>query len=111
MLLKVKWPVQYQDYKDEAEELAVLVADNKIAELSGIDGQVMADVIVQLDQVDYPVELTGMPKDQIEYYIDGPLGDIDGFFDPTDPTGKQKKLICPHCGKNVHEKPDEGDQS
>jgi DNA modification methylase len=65
--------VQYQNYKSNEEELAVLVADNKIAELSEIDGQVMADVIVELDQVDYPLELTALSDIEIRDYVTGPL--------------------------------------
>jgi len=30
-------PVDYQDFADENEELAVLVADNRLAELSTLD--------------------------------------------------------------------------
>lgn len=67
-----KYPVTYQNFKSESEELAVLVADNKIAELSEVDGSLMGDIIVELDQVNYPLELTALSPAEIEDYVVGP---------------------------------------
>lgn len=66
------YPVVYQDFKSESEELAVLVADNKICELSETDGAKLGDIIVELDQVDYPLELTALSEEDIKYYVEGP---------------------------------------
>lgn len=72
-LLKLKKvPVDYQDFASDAEELAVLVADNKIAEFSEIDGLKMADILVELDQVNYDLDLTALESAEIEDYIIGP---------------------------------------
>ena len=105
-----QYPVVYQDFKSEAEELAVLVADNKIAELAETDGLKMADIIVELDQVDYPLELTALSPQEIEEYVVGPIEP-----DPQDdviPEPPKKaitktgdlyilggKVKCPKCGK------------
>jgi len=67
-----KFPVVYQDFKSESEELAVLVADNKIAELAETDGSKMGDIIVELDQVNYPMELTALSTEEVKYYVEGP---------------------------------------
>lgn len=71
--LKLKTvPVDYQDFANEAEEWAVLTADNNVQEFSDIDGQLMADGLVMLNEVDYPVELTALLEEQVENYIIGP---------------------------------------
>lgn len=84
ILLGIDFPVEYQDYDSEAHEVAVMISDNKIAELSEVIGQVMADRLVELDQVDYPIELTGMNEVEIRDCIDGPLGfeGIEGIDPP-----------------------------
>lgn len=53
-------PVEYQTYASEAEELADLAADNRLAELSVIDDAALGgllDLIVE----DVPLELAGYP--------------------------------------------------
>lgn len=65
-------PVDYQPFHDEAEEYAVLVADNVISELAETDGQKMTDILRGLDQFDYDLSLTGLDPAEIEEYILGP---------------------------------------
>ena len=85
LLLKMPtYPVVFQDYASEAEELAVLVADNKIAELSETNGSMVGDIIVELDQQDYPLVLTALNESQIQYYVEGPLEPYDPDKDWTD---------------------------
>lgn len=57
-------PVDYQDYKSEDEELADLVADNRLAELSEIDNKMLADVFAGLQDID--VSLTGYTRDEVD---------------------------------------------
>ena len=67
-------PVDYQDFSSDAEEKAVLIADNKIQELAEIDSQKMDDILAELKAVDYPLELTAIdaedlePADATEYF-------------------------------------------
>jgi DNA modification methylase len=58
-LLQVeKVPVDYQDFANEAEEYAHLVADNRIAELAEIDEKELAGLLKELDgKID--LDLTG----------------------------------------------------
>lgn len=42
-------PVDYQDYTSEAEELADLTADNRIAELATTDNKLLAEVFADID--------------------------------------------------------------
>jgi len=69
-----KYPVVYQDFKDQSEELAVLVADNHVAELAEIDGRLLGDIFVELDQSNYPLELTAYSPEEIRDYVEGPTG-------------------------------------
>ena len=52
-------PVDYQDYADEAAELVDLVADNRLAELSYMDSNLLDDVLEQIRYEDIDFELTG----------------------------------------------------
>ena len=54
-----QYPVDYQDYKDEASEYADMVADNKIAELANHDDVMMVDELKELPEFDY--DLLGIP--------------------------------------------------
>lgn len=70
--LKNKWsqvPVDYQNYSNEAEEWADLVADNRIAELSTIDEEKLIDMIQQMDTDTVPIELTRYSEEDLEELI------------------------------------------
>ena len=85
-----KYPVVYQAFKNESEELAVLVSDNRIAELAETDRNNMGEVILYLDEQNYPLELTGLNAEEIRSFIDTP---------PFIPEQKETKPIkCPSCG-------------
>jgi hypothetical protein len=84
-------PVDYQDFASEAEEMAVLVADNVVQEFGEIDGLKMADILCDLDQADYSLELTALDPDQIKRYIEGPTS-------TPKPESKENKHECPKCG-------------
>lgn len=89
-------PVDYQDFANDAEEWAVLVSDNIVQEFSKFDGQIMADGLVMLDQLNFPVgELTALDKVQIEAFIEGPT------YIPDEPEydgDLETKNKCPKCG-------------
>ncbi len=59
-------PVDYQDFKSEAEELAVLIADNKIQELAETDTSKMADIVHELEAADYDLTLAAVDFDELE---------------------------------------------
>lgn len=52
-------PVDLQDYKNDAEEWADMIADNRIAELSEIDQEELMQLVVDLDTLDYDTGLLG----------------------------------------------------
>lgn len=61
-----KVPVDYQEYESEAEEWADLIADNRIAELSQMDNEMLKDLLEELDTGEIDMELTGFSLDEIE---------------------------------------------
>ncbi len=89
LLLCKTVPVDYQDFESEAEEWAVLVADIAVQELAEIDGQTMADILVNLDQLNYPLELTALSPEAIVDYVEGPTGPSEG---------DAAEIECPKCG-------------
>ena len=62
-------PVDYQNYTNDAEEYADLVADNRIAELAEIDNKLLADIFADIDTGEIPMELTGFTEDEVENLI------------------------------------------
>jgi len=58
-----KAPVEYQDYENEAAELADLVADNKIAELAFFNDEILEDIMAE----NVSIEMMGI---DINDYLD-----------------------------------------
>ena len=55
-------PVDYQDYETEAAEIADMLADNKIAELSEIDSEIELFHKQELIEADFDLELAGFDE-------------------------------------------------
>lgn len=62
-------PVDYQDYENEAEEWADLIADNRIAELSNMNEDLLADLLGEINELDFDILLTGMEYADIDSLI------------------------------------------
>ncbi len=77
-------PVDYQNYANEAEEWADLIADNRLSELSEIDNVKIADLVVELDNGEVPLELTGYTNDNIENLLSAISGEGDAEADGLD---------------------------
>lgn len=56
-------PVDYQGYASEAEELADLTADNRIAELAATDNRMLADLFADIDTGEIPFMLSGYTEE------------------------------------------------
>ena len=59
-------PVDYQDYANEKEELADMIADNRIAELAEPDRTMLRELAEQLDDGAFDMDLTGFDHDALE---------------------------------------------
>ena len=59
-------PVDYQFYETDEQEKADLLADNKIAELSVMDEEILSDILSDLKETDLEMILTGYSDAEIE---------------------------------------------
>ena len=62
-------PVDFQQYKSMDEELADLLADNKIAELAEIDSKMLADVFRDIDPDAIDIDITGYSEEEYNELI------------------------------------------
>jgi len=94
-------PVNYQDYDNEAEEWADLIADNKIASLAEWDFKGLTEIMVELDTGDFDMTMTGFDQKAMEdlmTYSPQENNDLD-VQSSSEPRDKQPKRIeCPICG-------------
>lgn len=59
-------PVDYQDYDSDAAETADMLSDNRIAELAEPDLPALKDILTELDDVAFDLDLTGFDGDALE---------------------------------------------
>lgn len=76
-LLNCPVPVDFQDYATEAEELADLLADNRIAEMAEMDNAMLAELFAELDESDFAVDLSGYTEDFMADLVDVIDGDLE----------------------------------
>ena len=112
-LLGCPVPVDFQDYPSEAEELADLLADNRIAELAELDKAALAEIFQDIDAASIDASLsgyTGAEIDQILQAVSDSLSedDFESFFEDADEDGSGTKeepekltVKCPHCGELI----------
>lgn len=88
-------PVNFQDYRDEAEEYADAIADNAIAAWSQLDVAGIGSDIVDLPSFD--VELLGLkdPVAGLDINFEPGTEDEQGKLDEKSPLVTQ----CPNCGE------------
>lgn len=64
-------PVDYQDYASNEEELADLMADNRLAELSDNDDLILSELIQEVKDADPDMlEMTGYTEDDLQAILD-----------------------------------------
>ena len=64
-------PVDYQNYADDAEEWADLVADNRIAEFAEFDQKLLAELLTEVSVSDISFMLTGYTEDEYNDLVMG----------------------------------------
>ena len=77
VLLGCPVPVDFQDYPSEAEELADLLADNRIAELAEMDEKMLAEVFAVIDGSDLSADIAGYTEDAVMALVDAIDGDLE----------------------------------
>ena len=61
-------PVEYQNFQDEEEEMAALLADNKLAELAEIDVEKLTEIFKDYEFED--LSLTGYSQEEFDELVD-----------------------------------------
>ena len=90
-------PVEYQHYASEAEELADLTADNRLAELAETDRAMLAEVFAHIDTGEIDFSQSGYNEEEYEALttalseaIDKELNDPDVVIEPpAEPVSKR----------------------
>lgn len=95
------YPIVFQNYASPEIERLILMNDNKIAEFAEVDGQIMANTLVELDAANVDLELTCLNTIEQRSYIEGityePLEDGNKIdLSKLDPL----LVACPKCGNN-----------
>ena len=79
MLLNVQnVPVDVQEFTSDADEYAHLVADNRIAELSGLSDDKLSELLSGLSDQGYDMELTGFGDDEVSKLLELKQEDVEG---------------------------------
>jgi ParB-like chromosome segregation protein Spo0J len=96
MLLKCEEvPIDLQDYKDEASELADMIADNRIAELAEADQDALKGLLLDETFNDFDIELTGFSSESLS--LDHKELESPEDFKEFD-ENLETNHTCPKCG-------------
>lgn len=79
-------PVVYQEFNNEAAEYSFLISDNKVAELSETDNELLNDLLIELGP-ELDIDATGLDASDLEKCAD------DELKEPA-----KAPRSCPHCG-------------
>lgn len=97
-------PVDEQEYANEAEEYADMVADNKIAEMSHLDIGLINPMLAFFKDNDYDVELSGYSSIEARSILDGWVPDK-AKLDNVEGTDEEAPArIAVSCGKDDQKK-------
>lgn len=88
-----KVPVEYQNYASEAEEMADLMADNRLSELSDMNNTKLAELLADFDTGELPIELTGYTETDMEGILDAIAGAEDA--EPNDQDNEVEQPCSP----------------
>lgn len=63
-------PIDEQDYTSEHDEIADLIADNRISELSEMDQTMVASLMQELDKADFDLSLTAFTENELGAFLE-----------------------------------------
>jgi DNA modification methylase len=88
-------PVDVQEYESEAAEWADMIADNRIAELAEIERSTLKDLLQDMDDGEFDMDLTGFLEDELAEMMSEFAVETEGLTDedavpevPEEPTTK-----------------------
>ena len=89
-------PTIQLSHLSEAQKKAYILADNRIAENSDWNDELLSLELEELQEMDFSIDLTGFDKSDFIVPDFEPVGeDEQGKLDELEP----KWIDCPHCGK------------
>jgi ParB-like chromosome segregation protein Spo0J len=89
-------PIDEQDFANEADEYAHLLADNRITELSNLDIPEVNDIVNKLKKTDYDLELAAIDKDYLDFLMPDLTTISDKDIDEDELSKSNNE--CPSCG-------------
>jgi ParB-like chromosome segregation protein Spo0J len=98
LLRLVTAPVDFQDYADEKTEWADMIADNRIAELAEPDRTQLANLMEQLDDGAFDMDLTGFDHDALEELMTAAPPEFQPVsIDEQSRLDQRSPVTCPSC--------------
>lgn len=103
MLLKCEEvPIDVQDYKDEASELADMIADNRIAELAEADQDSMKGLLLDENFEGFDIELTGFGQDELNQLLKTDMG-VDHMLAGEQPPKSREELEDAYLSSDIRQ--------
>lgn len=65
-----KVPVEYQEYDSEEQEIADMIADNRLASLAEMQNAALSGLLEQLKAAEFPLEIAGYTEDAFKALLD-----------------------------------------
>ena len=93
-------PVDFQDYESETMELADMMSDNRLAEMSYIDKRRLLNLFEEFDTGEVEFELSGYND---EFYRDlaHAFDEYEKKEEKEEEIEVKKTMICPSCGHEI----------
>lgn len=90
-------PVDFQDYENQSLELADLMADNQIAELSEISNKKLLSLFEEFDTGEVEFELSGYTEEEYQKLAHA----FDEYEKKEEEEKSKKYKKCPNCGYEI----------
>ena len=74
-------PVDFQNYESDAAEKADMIADNRIAEFSELDEDVLAELLADINDSDLDIELAGIELEELDQFLEIATSNENEFLD------------------------------
>ena len=81
-------PVEYQNYETEADEIADLTADNRLAELAEMETDSLTELLTELNNEGYDIELAGYTAEDLDQLLENFTTE-----DPEAPEGEEETMV------------------
>lgn len=89
-------PVDYQDYDSLAAEYADMMADNQISELSHMDPEILAEIILEMNEIDheFDFDLTGFNEFEIDQLLGNMVEELEEDMTATPAAPKYEVIVA-----------------